>query len=640
VQCHKKTKNKKHNTIIQINQSRERERERQKDNSENMSTCNGNRTNASSFLTGNSGDPNNNTTITITTDTTTTTTTTRTSTTTRTTPAVVSSRGYRALKPPLPYLSAFFQALENPCHETENSKGYIALCVAENKLVLDALSRRLLRLLPVTVVNDDSDYKNHVLQPPQGQGHKESSCWNAAFANFENYCYNDMRGMMHARESVARFLTRKFLRRKVVIVGPNHHDHDTDDDHDEGSHDTSNGAGVIKGENVILGSGCAGLLNGLFFCLLEPGDVVLIPAPYYAAFESDMKVVAQCVPVKVSMANPSQGPTVEELEFARLQVEGIGVGGNRVKMLLLTNPNNPLGTIYSPETMKNAIDWARSHGMHTVVDEIYGLCIHNVPTDDDDDDDDDDNCDDDDGDDNCDDDDDCKFQSVIQILNNQLDNNVHFLWALSKDFGSSGFRVGVLYTLNKVLNNALSNFNVFSSVSQPMQSVVAELLQDDEFIDKFLDESSRLLRASYEIVVEALEEMDIPYVKAQAGMFVYCDFSSWLPMHTFEGEAMLGRFFQDQVRIVMTPGECQRDDKPGMFRICYAWVTPNVLRIAMDRLKLVALDMVQKGPRAVVVVMVEEEEEDAVVTTTAMTATTTVTTTDDGTSSCKRRTYY
>mmetsp|Transcript_12203 Transcript_12203/g.22883 ORF Transcript_12203/g.22883 Transcript_12203/m.22883 type:complete len:550 (+) Transcript_12203:45-1694(+) len=471
---------------------------------------------------------------------------TKTSTSNITPTSIVSSRGYRALKPPLPYLSAFFQALSNPCHEIHNSQGYIALCVAENKLILDTLSRRLLQ------------------QSSQQSSQSYYYC-HAAFESQDNYCYNDMRGMMHARESVARFLTRKFLQPCT---------------------NSTTTSTTISGEHVILGSGCAGLLNGLFFSLLEEGDAVLIPAPYYAAFESDMKVMAQCIPVPVYMANPSKGPTVEELEFARVSYKS----SVKVKMLLLTNPNNPLGTVYSAQTVKNAIDWARCHDMHTVVDEIYALSIHD--TSDDTNHDTNDNSNNDTTDNN---NDNNTFQSVIYILDNQLGHNVHFLWALSKDFGSSGFRVGVLYTQNQVLNNALSNLNVFSSVSQPMQSVIAELLQDDEFIDSFLNHSRKLLRASYEIVVEALEEMKIPYVPAQAGMFVYCDFSSWLPTNTFEGEAMLVTFFQDQVRIIMTPGECQRDDRPGMFRICYAWVTPNVLRIAMERLKHVALDRMRVG---------------------------------------------
>jgi len=47
----------------------------------------------------------------------------------------------------------------------------------------------------------------------------------------------------------------------------------------------------IDPKNVVIGSGCSSLLGHLFFCLAEPGDAVLIPLPYYAAFEKDMKVI-------------------------------------------------------------------------------------------------------------------------------------------------------------------------------------------------------------------------------------------------------------------------------------------------------------------------------------------------------------
>lgn len=41
----------------------------------------------------------------------------------------------------------------------------------------------------------------------------------------------------------------------------------------------------------------------------------------------------------------------------------------------------------------------------------------------------------------------------------------------------------------------------------------------------------------------------------------------------------------------MTPGYSQRDCKPGMFRLCYSWVSPEVLRIAMERLSYVVLQI-------------------------------------------------
>lgn len=184
---------------------------------------------------------------------------------------------------------------------------------------------------------------------------------------------------------------------------------------------------------------------------------------------------------------------------------------------------------------------------------------------------------------------------MTKILNNDLGNDVHFLWALSKDFGSSGFRVGVLYTQNEVLSQALSNLNIFSAVSHPMQAVLAELLDDEEYIDTFLNTSKELLKSSYKIVTEAMDEMNIPYVTAKACIFVYCDFSSLLPEQTFEGEARFASLVQDGARIVLTPGHSQRDAKPGMFRICYAWVGVDVLRVAMDRLRLVASDIKSGG---------------------------------------------
>ena len=47
-------------------------------------------------------------------------------------------------------------------------------------------------------------------------------------------------------------------------------------------------------------------------------------------------------------------------------------------MLLLTNPHNPLGVVYSAETISACVGWARKKGMHVVVDEIYAMSVHQV----------------------------------------------------------------------------------------------------------------------------------------------------------------------------------------------------------------------------------------------------------------------
>ena len=172
---------------------------------------------------------------------------------------------------------------------------------------------------------------------------------------------------------------------------------------------------------------------------------------------------------------------------------------------------------------------------------------------------------------------------------------MHMVWALSKDFGASGFRVGVLCTQNELVAAAIGNLNIFTGVSFPMQAVVANLLADDAFVDDFLAFSSRALVESYSIVTTTLEELHIGFIPVQAGIFVYCDFSSMLPSQSSDGEKRFAALVMKAARIVMTPGQSQRDLKPGMFRICYAWVSSDVLKIAMSRLTAICKVIGEQG---------------------------------------------
>ena len=75
------------------------------------------------------------------------------------------------------------------------------------------------------------------------------------------------------------------------------------------------------------------------------------------------------------MKDPSKGPQTDELEMTHEELTRQGLN---VKLLLLTNPNNPLGTVYSAKVIKNCIDWARGKKMHVIVDEIYALSTHSI----------------------------------------------------------------------------------------------------------------------------------------------------------------------------------------------------------------------------------------------------------------------
>jgi len=363
----------------------------------------------------------------------------------------IGSRGIGALTSPIPYLNNFMAALQDPCDPDGNRNGFIALCVAENKLITDLLAQRLMH----------------------------SGTSSEAFSDSHVYCYSSFLGLPVAREAVAYFLARRFLYPNQLDLTP------------------EAALKAISPLHVGLGSGAAALLNYLFFILGEVGDVCLIPAPYYSAFDNDMSVVAGCKPFAVQLANPTLGPTEQDLQAAYADARSKGL---RVKFLLLTNPNNPCAVIYRADVIRNSVTWARKHKLKIIVDEIYALSTHKK--------------------------DNHGFESVISILDNNLGDDVFMIWALSKDFGSSGFRVGTIYSQNAQFMNALSNLSIFSGVSHPIQMITAEMLTDDHFVDAFLDEARVRLVYSYRLCVTKLEEMVLPYIPAEAGLFVYVDFSS------------------------------------------------------------------------------------------------------------------
>lgn len=96
--------------------------------------------------------------------------------------------------------------------------------------------------------------------------------------------------------------------------------------------------------------------------VLNPGDEVILPAPYWVSYFEQIKL-HDGVPVEV-FADASQGykVTVDQLEAARTE---------RTKVLLFCSPNNPTGAVYSVAETKAIGEWALEHGIMVITDEIY-----------------------------------------------------------------------------------------------------------------------------------------------------------------------------------------------------------------------------------------------------------------------------
>merc|ERR1712039_836090 len=111
------------------------------------------------------------------------------------------------------------------------------------------------------------------------------------------------------------------------------------------------------------------------------------------------------------------------------------------------------------------------------------------------------------------------FTSFAEISGGQLSDHVHILWGVSKDFGMAGVRLGVVWSQNGLLLEALRNASKFTSVSGPMQAMVSDLLVDDDFVDAYLVENKRRLAASCTFLLQRLDALGLSFVTPAAGVF-------------------------------------------------------------------------------------------------------------------------
>jgi aspartate aminotransferase len=123
----------------------------------------------------------------------------------------------------------------------------------------------------------------------------------------------------------------------------------------------------VQPNQVLVTNGGKHAIFETFATLLDPGDEVLVPAPYWTTYPESI-ALAGGVPVPV-LTDESSGylASVEQLEAART---------DRTKMLLFVSPSNPTGAVYPPEMVAEIGRWAESHGLWVAADEIYEHLVY------------------------------------------------------------------------------------------------------------------------------------------------------------------------------------------------------------------------------------------------------------------------
>ena len=244
----------------------------------------------------------------------------------------------------------------------------------------------------------------------------------------------------------------------------------------------------IDPDSLGFSAGASATIETSSFLLANEGDVVVIPAPSYPMYTNDLGVKSGIIRYDLQTHyHLAEHPSISPLGVAHLEKAWTDIQqkGQNFKILLLTSPDNPTGCMYSEKQLRDIAQWCINHRVHLVVNEIYGLSLIDVFTESIQQD----------------------YQEAIrltpfaQIMAEMQSDYLHLWYALSKDFAMSGFRFGIVHSLNEAFLKGFEGANIPHMVSNLNQWVIGELLKDNDFIKTYIEENKKSVTQSYCLVV-------------------------------------------------------------------------------------------------------------------------------------------
>ena len=290
---------------------------------------------------------------------------------------------------------------------------------------------------------------------------------------------------------------------------------------------------AIDPAQVLVTNGGKQAVYEAFASLLDPGDEVLVPTPFWTTYPEAIRL-AGGVPVEV-FAGPEQGylVTVEQLEAALTP---------RTKVLLFVSPSNPTGAVYPAEAVQEIGNWAADQGLWVVTDEIYEhLTYDGVP-----------------------------FTSIAAAAP-ALGDRVVIVNGVAKTYAMTGWRVGWMVgpqDLVKAATNLQSHAtsNVANVSQMAALAAVSGPLTAVEEMKTAFDRRRRAMVAG----LNAIDGVECP--TPHGAFYAYADVRGLLGRSlagtTPRTSAELATLILEQVEVAVVPGEAFGPS--GFLRLSYA----------------------------------------------------------------------
>ena len=253
----------------------------------------------------------------------------------------------------------------------------------------------------------------------------------------------------------------------------------------------------IDESQVIVTSGASEALLFTIGSIMDPDDEVIIPEPFYANYNGFSAANGvNIVPVFSSIENNFELPKIQE--FERLITP-------KTKAILICNPNNPTGYVYSHNEIKTLVDIVKKHNLFLIADEVYREFTY----------------------------DNTSHTSILKF--NEINENAIIIDSVSKRYSMCGARIGCIISKNKEFISTAMKF-AQARLSPPTLAQIASVAAMDtgnDYFDSVIEEYNNRRKT----LIEGLSEIPGVIVSEPKGAF-YCvvqlpvnnseDFAKWL----------------------------------------------------------------------------------------------------------------
>lgn len=235
----------------------------------------------------------------------------------------------------------------------------------------------------------------------------------------------------------------------------------------------------VEPDEMIITTGGSEALLMTFLTIMDPDDEVIIPEPFYANYNGFAKNVGVNVkPIYSSIETGFALPDISEFEKAITP---------RTKAILICNPNNPTGYLYSKEEMETLRQIVLKYDIFLISDEVYREFCYEKAT----------------------------HHSALNLKG--LENNVVLIDSASKRFSACGIRIGRMITKNKELINAAMKFAQARLSPPTFGQVAGEAALDSP--QSYYDDIVKEYESRRDVCINAINKIEGAYCPTPKGAF-------------------------------------------------------------------------------------------------------------------------